>query len=129
MAATCGSESDLRPSVWISRSGAVARGADCASAESASAGVNAAIKQKRTSIRSVYPKMIDDGERRPSAVDPYRKWITLGRAGGAAVPRISDEVSTLLDGDGLCQVAGLVYVAAAADGYVIGKELQGNDFD
>src|SRR6267378_4754415 len=48
---------------------------------------------------------------------------------GAVVPRIYDEVSTLLDGDGLCQVAGLVYVAAAADGYVIRKELKGNDFE
>ena len=35
----------------------------------------------------------------------------------------------LFDGDGLGQVSGLVYVATAADGYVIGKQLQGDDFD
>ena len=35
----------------------------------------------------------------------------------------------LFDGDGFGQVAGLVYVAAAADGDVVGEQLQGDDFD
>src|SRR5208282_6786650 len=33
----------------------------------------------------------------------------------------------LLDGDGFGQVAGLIHVAAAADGDVIGEQLQGDD--
>jgi hypothetical protein len=35
----------------------------------------------------------------------------------------------LLDGDGFGQVAGLVDVAAAADGYVVGEELEGDYFE
>src|ERR1039458_2866404 len=35
----------------------------------------------------------------------------------------------LLYGDGLGEVAGLVYVAAAADGDVVGEELEGDDFE
>ncbi len=35
----------------------------------------------------------------------------------------------LLDGDGFGEVAGLVDVATAADGYVIGQQLQGDNFD
>src|ERR1017187_6324860 len=35
----------------------------------------------------------------------------------------------LLHGDGLGEVAGLVYVAAAADGDVVGEELEGDDFE
>ncbi len=35
----------------------------------------------------------------------------------------------LFDGDGLGEVAGLVYVAAAADGDVIREELQGDNLD
>jgi hypothetical protein len=37
--------------------------------------------------------------------------------------------SGLLHGDGFGEVAGLVYVAAAADGYVVGEELEGDDFE
>src|SRR6185437_8636873 len=36
---------------------------------------------------------------------------------------------SLLDGYAFCQVAGLVYVAAAADGDVVREELQGHDFE
>jgi len=54
-------------------------------------------------------------------------WI-LWLAGWAGVgERLSDR--ELFDGDGLGQVAGLVYVAAAADGYVIGQQLERDDFD
>ena len=35
----------------------------------------------------------------------------------------------LLHGDGLGEVAGLVYVAAAADGDVVGEELEGDYFE
>src|SRR5580698_10729114 len=35
----------------------------------------------------------------------------------------------LLDGDGFGQVAGLVYVAAAPDGDVVGEQLQRHDLD
>jgi hypothetical protein len=31
--------------------------------------------------------------------------------------------------DGFGEVSGLVYVAAAADGYVVGEELEGDDFE
>jgi hypothetical protein len=34
----------------------------------------------------------------------------------------------LFHGDGFCEVSGLVYVAAAADGYVVGEELEGDYF-
>ena len=34
----------------------------------------------------------------------------------------------LLYGDGFGQIPRLVYVAAAADGYVVGEELEGDDF-
>ena len=34
----------------------------------------------------------------------------------------------LLDSDGLSEVSGLVYVAASADGYVVGEELEGDYF-
>jgi len=37
------------------------------------------------------------------------------------------ERNSLLYGDGFGEVAGLVYVAAAADGDVVGEELQGDD--
>lgn len=36
--------------------------------------------------------------------------------------------SSLLNCDGFCQVARLVYVAAAADGDVVGEELEGDYF-
>jgi hypothetical protein len=39
--------------------------------------------------------------------------------------RIHAECWLLFHGDGFGQVAGLVYVAAAADGYVVGEELEG----
>jgi len=35
----------------------------------------------------------------------------------------------LLYGDGFGQIPRLVYVAAAADGYVVGEELEGDDFE
>jgi hypothetical protein len=35
----------------------------------------------------------------------------------------------LLDGDGFGEVAGLVYVAAAADGYVVRQQLQRDDLE
>ena len=35
----------------------------------------------------------------------------------------------LLDGDGFGEVSWLVYIAAAADGYVISQELEGDDLD
>jgi hypothetical protein len=35
----------------------------------------------------------------------------------------------LLNGDAFGEVAGLVYVAASADGYVVGEELEGNYFE
>ena len=35
----------------------------------------------------------------------------------------------LLNGNGFCQVSGLVYVAASADGYVVGEELEGDYFE
>src|SRR6267142_1349605 len=39
------------------------------------------------------------------------------------------ENSRLFDGDGFGEVAGLVHVAAAADGDVVGKKLERNDFE
>ena len=38
------------------------------------------------------------------------------------------EKARLFNGHGLRQVAGLIHVAAAADGDVISQQLQGNDF-
>ena len=35
----------------------------------------------------------------------------------------------LFHGHALCQVSWLVYVAAAADGYVVGEELEGDYFE
>ena len=35
----------------------------------------------------------------------------------------------LFNGDGFCEVSGLVYVAAAADGDVVRQQLQGDDFE
>ncbi len=35
----------------------------------------------------------------------------------------------LLDGHGFGQISGLVYVAASADGYVVGEELEGDYFE
>jgi len=35
----------------------------------------------------------------------------------------------LLNGDALGQVSGLVYVAASADGYVVGEELERDYFE
>ena len=35
----------------------------------------------------------------------------------------------LFDGDALGQVSGLVYVAASADGDVVGEELEGDYFE
>ena len=34
-----------------------------------------------------------------------------------------------LDGDAFGEVSGLVYVAASADGYVVGEELEGDYFE
>ena len=38
-------------------------------------------------------------------------------------------MKSLLDCNALGEVAGLVYVAAAADGDVVGEELEGDDFE
>ena len=38
-------------------------------------------------------------------------------------------LSRLFDGDGLGEVARLIHVAAAADGDVVGEQLQRNDFE
>ncbi len=35
----------------------------------------------------------------------------------------------LLDGNGLCQIPRLIYVASAPDGDVIREQLQGHDFE
>ena len=35
----------------------------------------------------------------------------------------------LLNRHAFCQVSGLVYVAASADGYVVGEELEGDYFE
>jgi len=35
----------------------------------------------------------------------------------------------LLDCNTLCEISGLVYVAASADGYVVGEELEGDYFE
>lgn len=35
----------------------------------------------------------------------------------------------LFDRDGFREVSGLVYVAASADGYVVGEELEGDYFE
>jgi len=51
---------------------------------------------------------------------PFRVGLCFG---------IDDLVPALLDGYGFCEVARLVYVAAAADGDVVGQQLQGNYFN
>ena len=38
-------------------------------------------------------------------------------------------MSNLFDSDGLGEIAGLIYVAATADGDVIGEKLERNDFE
>jgi hypothetical protein len=40
-----------------------------------------------------------------------------------------DNVRSLLHSHTLREVSGLVYVAAAADGYVVGEELEGDYFE
>jgi hypothetical protein len=35
---------------------------------------------------------------------------------------LANLLNSLLDSNGFCQVSGLVYVAASADGYVVGEQ-------
>ena len=71
-------------------------------------------------------------------VGPYER--LTGKAFGEVDPKApgnaliqdiqhEDVAAELLDGDGLGEVAGLVNVAAAADGDVVGQQLQRNDLD
>src|SRR6267154_1754166 len=104
---------DLSPSARISRRGAVAAGeagAVCARVKIANTAARKnAMAVLRTRMCSVYRKnSVAAGDRRGNMLHPY---------GGS------------LDRYGFCQVAGLVYVASAADRDVVGQQLQRNYFE
>ena len=105
MVATCGLVSDLRPSVRISRSGAVAvavAGGFCGRG-----GVE--VTQSRNAHTA--------------------RWMLRGmRLVYRKLPRRLQSLEALLNRYGFGQVAWLIYVATTADGYVIGEELQRDDF-
>jgi len=54
--------------------------------------------------------------------------MTQKRSKPHARCRFERRCDFLLDGDGFSEVAGLIYVAAAADSDVIGEQLQRHDF-
>src|SRR5947199_7641048 len=107
--ATCGSEMDFSPSARISRTGAVAAavaGGACARVETAKiAPSRNAVEVFRTDMCLVYRK----------------KFL-------AACERCRLYIASLY-GDGLCQIARLVYIAAPANRDVVGQELQRNNFE
>ena len=102
---------DLSPSARISRRAAGEAGAVCARIEIANAAARKnAMAVLRTRMCLVYRK-------NPLAAGERWEAICCTRMGCS------------LDRYGFCQVAGLVYVASAADRDVIGQELQRNDFE
>src|SRR5579863_8536793 len=92
MVATCGSERDLRPSVWISRRGAVATGADWEKAgipQRISAGVRSDWRKKRD-MNVVYRKRGEAaaaGRREKSRLRKRRAMLAWDRSCRAGAQR------------------------------------------
>ena len=69
--------------------------------------------------------------RMPTHAVRLHEWGTQGLVDlrGGRQPMTQKQRFGLFDGDGFGQVSGLVYVAASADGDVVGKELEGDYFE
>jgi hypothetical protein len=60
--------------------------------------------------------------------DSPQKTHIFGKPDDLLLSSVTATFEGLLNGHGFCEVAGLVYVAASADGYVVGEELEGDYF-
>jgi hypothetical protein len=60
--------------------------------------------------------------------DSPQKTHIFGKLDNLLLPTTAATFEGLLNGHTFCEVSGLVYVAASADGYVVGEELEGDYF-